>query len=241
MVARHTTRVSVDLNAGGSCNADEGLAVVAVLAGVVRKVLPWDGSTSGEGNHLWLEVDSPDAPGPTWVHHDHLAAFTVVEGQRVGAGEVIGSCGRTGGWDCAHLHTELLPAAPAQGWWQWPYQWPKEAVEAAYYEPKAWWEAASAKAQGAPEDIVESILSGAQAAALQAAVWGDYWNPAAADHAIESSWRDEWRRGVWRGAPITDEQPIPQDDAEGKPAGSFRLFEAGLACWLPGQPVSWNG
>lgn len=237
----HTYHPGVDLNSGGSCNADAGLPVVAPLAAIIRKLLPWDGWSSGEGNHLWLEVASADAPGPTWIHFDHLAAFAVVEGQRVGAGELIGYAGASGNWDCAHLHTEFLPAPPPDGWWTWPYGWTVAQVEEAYYRPSAWWNAASAKVQGATEEAIVAILSGAQSAALQAAVWGRYWNAAAADHAIESSWREEWRRGVWRGAPITDEQLIPQDDAEGKPAGSFRLFEAGLAAWLPGSPVSWNG
>jgi hypothetical protein len=242
-----TLHPGADLNAtppdarGHGCNADAGLDVVAPLAGLVRAVLPWDGSRRGEGNHLWLELTDPVAPGPTWLHLDHLQAFAVRVGQRVAPGERLSWCGATGGWACSHLHLELLKGPPAQGFWQWPYQWSRAQVEAAYYRPLDWWNAASARVQGAPEEAVVAILSGAQSAALQAAVWGDYWNAAAADHAIEASWRDEWRRGVWRGAPVTDEQLIPQDDAEGKPAGSFRVFEAGLAAWLPGQPVSWNG
>ena len=83
------------------------------------------------------------------------------------------------------------------------------------------------------------ILSGAQSAAVQHVMWGSY--PFAPDHAIPTSWREEWRRGVWRGRAISEEQRIPEDSAEGKPGGSFQLFEAGVACWLPGQPVSWNG
>ena len=215
--------------------------MVAPLAAVVRAALWWDGVSAGEGNHLWLELDDPLAPSPTWVHFDHLQRIDVVEGQRLVAGEPVGRCGRTGGWDCAHLHTELLPAAPAQGWWQWPYGWSKGQVEAAYYSPSSWWQAASAKAQGAPEEVVSMLLSGAQSAAVQAVIWGRYWDPGAADHAIEASWRDQWRQGIWRGAPLSDEQLLPEDTAEGKPGGSFRLFEAGVACWLPGNAVSWNG
>ena len=85
------------------------------------------------------------------------------------------------------------------------------------------------------------ILSGAQTAAVQAVVWGDYWRPGAAAFAIEASWREEWRRGVWRGAPLSDEQLIPEDAAEGKPGGSWRLFEGGACVWLPGEDASWNG
>ena len=79
------------------------------------------------------------------------------------------------------------------------------------------------------------------ALSVQALVWGHYWQPAEADFAIQTDWRDEWRRGVWRGAPLSDEQPVPEDTAEGKPAGSWRRFEYGAACWLPGSPVSWDG
>jgi hypothetical protein len=236
----------VDLNScppgGTTCNADEGLPVVAMLAGVIRAVLP-DTGALGEGNHLWYEIADDLNPGPTstWVHIDHLLRFACAEGQRVVPGQVIGYCGRSGGWSCAHEHLELLPAPPAQGWWQWPVGWSQAQVEAAYYRPKAWWDAAVAKVGQAPPEIVSMILSGAQTAAVQAAVWGDYWDPAAADFAFQTSWREEWRRGVWRGAPLSDEQPVPEDPAEHKPAGAWRLFEGGAAVWLPGQPVSWNG
>ena len=196
-----TLHPGVDLNSGsGDCNSDEGAGVVAPLAGVVRAVLY---SQSGEGNHVWLELDDWALPGPTWMHVDHLLRVDCYEGQRLSPGERFALCGRSGGWDCAHLHLELLPAAPAQGYYQWPYGWSRAQVEAAYYEPRAWWDAASAKVQGAPEEAVTMILSGAQAATVQAVVWGRYWDPGAADHAIPTSWRDEWRRGVWRGAPLS--------------------------------------
>ena len=236
-----TFHPGVDLNSGGSCNADEGLLVVAPLGGIVRAALGWDYATPGEGNHVWVELDDPVCPGPTWWHTDHLLEIWVREGQRLGPGEPIGTCGRSGGWDCAHAHTELLKGPPAAGYWQWPYGWSRAQVEAAYYAPRSWWDAAAAKVGQAPPEVVTMILSGAQSAAVQAAVWGDYWNPAAADFAIESAWREQWRGGVWRGRPLSDEQLIPEDGAEGKPAGSLRLFEFGCACWLPGQPVSWNG
>src|SRR4029450_10537547 len=151
------------------------------------------------------------------------------------------TCGRSGGWSCAHLHSEWLPGAPPEGWWQWPYGWPKAAVEAGYYSPRDWWRAASAKVQGASPEAVMAILSGAQAAAVQAGVWGASREPAAADFAIPTSWRAEWQAGRWRGAPLSAEQPVPEDTAAGKPGGSWRLFEYGAACWLPGQDVSWNG
>ena len=242
-----TYHCGVDLNAApagrvgaGGCNADLGLDVVAPLGGVVRFVGVWDEWTPGEGNHLWLELTDPLAPAPTWVHFDHLEGFAVGPGERVAAGQLVGWCGQSGRWPCAHLHTELLPAAPTE-WTQWPRGWTREQVEAAYYRPRDWWQAASAKVQGASEEATMAILSGAQTAAVQAVVWGDQWNPAASEFAIPASWRDEWRAGRWRGAPLGGEQPIPQDDVEGKSAGSWQLFEGGAACWLPDRPVSWNG
>jgi len=37
------------------------------------------------------------------------------------------------------------------------------------------------------------------------------------------------------------EYELPEDATAGKPAGVYQLFEQGCACWLPGQPVSWDG
>ena len=235
-----TPHPGADLNAGSGCNADDGLPVVAMLAGVVRAVLPWNGG-SGEGNHLWYEVDDPLSPGPTFIHHDHLGSFAVVEGQRVVPGQLIASCSNSGGWDCAHLHSEWVKGPPPYGYWMWPYGWTPEQVQEVYYSPRAWWDAAVARVGAAPPEVVDMILSGAQSAVVQAAVWGDYWRPEADTFAIETSWREEWRRGVWRGRPLSDEQLLPEDGAENKPGGSFRLFEFGVCCWLPGQDVSWTG
>ena len=207
--------------------------------GIVRAVLYWDGYTPGEGNHCWVELQDDCAPGPTWWHTDHLEEVWVRDGQRLTPGEPIGRCGRSGGWDCAHAHTELLKSSPQYGWFQWPYGWPREAVEAAYYDPSAWWRAAAAKVGQAPPEVVVSILSGAQSAAVQAVMWGEYpFNP---DAAIARAWRDDWHGGIWRGRAVSSEQPIPQDDSEGKPAGAFQLFEAGCCVWLPGEEPSWNG
>jgi hypothetical protein len=242
----HTFHCGVDLNsappgASGGCNADLGLPVVAMLDGVIEACLPWNGSSPGEGNHLWYRLDSALAPAPTWLHHDHLSGFAVGVGQHVAAGALLGWCGKSGGWSCAHLHTELLPAAPAQGYSQWPYQWPQGLVAATYYAPRDWWAAASAKVQGAQPEEVAMLLSGAQTSAIQAVVWGPHWDPAAADFAIPASWRDEWHAGRWRGAPLASEQPVPADPPEGKPAGSWQPFQLGAAVYVPGQPVSWNG
>ena len=83
------------------------------------------------------------------------------------------------------------------------------------------------------------ILTGAQQAAVQAALWGEYWDPGAADHALPTAWRQEWTADRYRGRPVSAEQTIPA--SEDKPEGRFQVYEAGVACWLPGEPVSWTG
>jgi hypothetical protein len=131
-----TFHPGLDLNAGGRA-IRTGLAVV-VRAGVVRAVLWWNGSTPGEGNHVWVELDDPCCPGPTWWHTDHLQSVAAVVGQRLTPGQPIGTCGRTGGWDCAHAHSELLTNPPQDGWWQWPYGWSRQQVEASW-NPHQWY------------------------------------------------------------------------------------------------------
>ena len=72
---------------------------------------------------------------------------------------------------------------------------------------------------------------------MQAALWGEH--PFHPDHAIPTAWREEWIAGAYRGRPLSSEQEVPA--SEDKPAGRFMVFEAGIACWLPGEPVSWTG
>jgi len=133
-----TPHPGVDLNSGADCNSDDGVQIVSPTDGVVVAVLPWDGWTSGEGNHLWLYLDDPRCVAPAWAHFDHLQGFAVAEGQRVGAGQLIGWCGRTGNWPCAHSHEELAKQQP-QSWWQWPYGWSLAAVQGAYFDPGVWY------------------------------------------------------------------------------------------------------
>src|SRR4030095_11788969 len=175
-----------------------GLPVVAPVDGIVRATCFWDGSTSGEGNHLWVELDAAAQSwtgATTWLHGDHLRSIQVDVGQRVRAGEALGTCGRTGNWSCAHLHLELCKLAPAT-WWQWPYGWSKAQVQGLYYDPVDWYRrtvALAGEQAGIPEEATVAIVNGAQQAAVQAVVWGQVWDPAAADFAIPASWREEWR------------------------------------------------
>jgi hypothetical protein len=241
-----TLHPGLDLNTQGGCSADEGNLVVAPLAGIVRATLFWNQVTPGEGNHVWVELDDPCCPGPTFFHVDHLGIISVSENQRLAPGEPIGTCSSSGGWACAHAHVELTKGSPPNGWYTWPYSWSRAQVEAAYHNPHAWWDAATAlvfaEAGGvtppSPE-VITMILNGAQQAAVQAALWGDYWNPAMADFALPTAWRDEWKAGRYRGRPLSGEEDIPA--SEDKPAGKFQVFELGVACWLEHHPVSWNG
>lgn len=240
-----TLHPGLDLNSGSGCNDDEGALVVAPLAGVVRHTLY---AASGEGNHVWVEIDDPCSPGPTWWHTDHLLRVDVREEQRLAPGESIGLCGRTGGWDCAHAHTELCKGAPSNGPWQWPYGWSRAQVEAEYWNPHFWWDAATVLVQAEqaggpvpPPEVIEMILSGAQTASVQAAMFGDYWASTAPEFAIPTAWRDRWHEGHWPGRPVSAEQPIPADPAEDKPKGVFQLFEHGCCVWLENVGASWNG
>jgi hypothetical protein len=142
-----TYHPGADLNSGGQCDSDLGMEVVASVGGVVLAVCPWDGYSSGEGNHLWVYYDAPECIEPAWGHFDHLRDFAVSEGQRFGAGQRLGHAGKTGNWQCTHLHLELLRQAPSS-WYQWPYGWSLGAVQGAYFSPRWWFEETVLKAGG---------------------------------------------------------------------------------------------
>lgn len=238
-----TLHPGLDLNTEGGCNADEGRLVVSPLAGVVRAVLWWDGWTPGEGNHVWIEMDDPCCPGPTWMHVDHLQSIVVLEGQRVEPGGILGGCGRTGGWDCAHAHTELTKGAPPYGWWQWPYGWSRAQVQAAYWNPKEWWDAATALvlAEGGkpiPPEVVMVLTD------WQIRNWilpdlymwaGIGYNP---DAGTAQGWVEALRAGHYLGRPRTDERPY----GEGEEAGVWVEYENGMLVYrFRDGEASWTG
>lgn len=140
-----TFHPGVDGNAGGVCQADLGLPCVAPCDGVVVAVLDWDGVTRGEGRHLWAYLDDPRVVAPAWMHWDHLQSFHCAEGQRFTGGQLLATCGDSGGWPCAHLHLELAKQRPGS-WWQWPRGWSLAQMEAAYYRPGYWFPASADKA-----------------------------------------------------------------------------------------------
>jgi len=235
---------AIDANSMGGGDADLGAAVVAPLDGIVTDVLWWNGSSQGFGNHLALYVDDARAAERCYLHAAHLNDMVVIPGQRVTAGERLGTCGRSGFQPYAHLHLALWHDLPPGGSWEfWQTGYSQAWVAEHTLDPQDWFWASVARANelGAapPPQEVFVILTGAQQAAVQAALWGDHWRATDPGFALPTAWRDEWIAGRYRGRPVSEEQVIPA--SEDKPEGRFQAFELGVAAWLPGQPVSWNG
>lgn len=237
-----TLHPGLDLNSGGSCNADEGLLLVAPLAGVVRATVFWDGYSFGEGNHVWVELDDPCLPGATWWHTDHLLSIGVGVGQRLSPGDPIGLCGRSGGWDCAHAHTELLRSAPAYGWYQWPYGWSRAQVEAAYWNPSQWWASATALVlaegnQPIPPEVVAMLSDWEVLHWVMPELWS--WAGVAynAEALTSKAWLKELREGRYRGRPRTTDRDY------GDPhRGAWAEFDGGVVVTRSDSGEwSWNG
>ena len=236
-----TLHPGLDLNSGGSCNADEGLFVVAPLAGVVRSTLYWNGYTAGEGNHVWVELDDPCLPGATWWHTDHLLTISVGVGQRLSPGDPIGLCGRTGGWDCAHAHTELTKGPPQYGWWQWPRNWSRAQVEAAYWSPMDWWRAATALVlaegnQPIPPEVVELMTDWQLTNWVLATLYEWQQIPFDPNSGICKAWVAAVRAGHYPGRPRTGERPFgdPQE-------GVWQECEQQLLIYKNDGEMSWTG
>jgi murein DD-endopeptidase MepM/ murein hydrolase activator NlpD len=244
-----TFHPGLDLNSGGACNADEGLAVVAPLAGVVRQALAWNRVTPGEGSHVWVELDDVCLPGPTWWHTDHLFDISCYEGQRLSPGEPIGLCGRTGGWGCAHAHTELLVSRPQYGWYQWPLGWSRAQVEAAYYDPRQWWEGAKALvlAEGGEPVLPETVqaMDDWQVANWILATLYEWANasrppdqqiPFNPSSGLSKTWVAALRAGHYAGRPRTDER------AWGDPkTGVWAEFDYNVLVYRNDGVMSWTG
>ncbi|MCB0632020.1 MAG: M23 family metallopeptidase [Saprospiraceae bacterium] len=88
---------------GVDIRADRGTAVLAVADGTVEKVK--EGGAGGR--QIWLQLDNG------WeVYYAHLHAQVVKEGDKVKAGELIGTVGNSGNAQQAgpHLHFCLYPS-----------------------------------------------------------------------------------------------------------------------------------
>lgn len=94
--------------------APRGTPVVAAAPGRVEKLF-----TSDRGG-LTVYVRSPD--GRTIHYYAHLDAYRpgLAEGQKLRAGDVIGTVGSSGNADPAapHLHYEIKQMSPGESWWQ---------------------------------------------------------------------------------------------------------------------------
>jgi hypothetical protein len=230
----------VDLNRPGGCDSDLGAGVVAPLAAVVRAIRY---AAAGEGNHIWLELDDVCCPGPTWLHVDHLLAVECYEGQRLSPGERFSAAGKSGGWSCAHLHTEFLRGPPAQGYSQWPYQWSRAQVEAAYHRPADWWNASTALVyaehqQPPPLEVVEAmndwqLINFVLGPLYEWAGLADQFNP---ESGICKAWVAALRAGAYPGRPRTGERPYGSP-----PEGVWQECESQLLIWKPDGTVSWTG
>lgn len=237
-----TLHPGLDLNSGQNCNDDEGAQIVAPLACVVRQTLFWNLTSAGEGNHVWCEITDPCSPGPTFWHSDHLLTISCVVGQRLNPGESIGQAGRSGGWECAHDHTELTKGPPAQGWWQWPYGWSRAQVEAAYWNPSAWWNAATAlvHAEGSappPPEVVEAMSDWELTNYVLAQLYqwaGVPFNP---DGGMAKTWVAALRAGVYAGRPRTDDRRYGEGDGK----GWWAEFEHRVLVYNRDGTMSWTG
>lgn len=210
----------VDLNAGSSGDADLGAPVRTPADVIVRKVLPWDGHTTGFGNHVWLE-----ATDGHWLHLCHLHTLACQEGERLSRRTLVGTCGKTGNWQFAHTHWEVLYQQPTS-WTQWPTGWSKDRVLAEYMDPFAYlaatWPGAEETGEDTPE-MEEPVLNDAELAhKLQAKLWGNYFSDATVDFAIPTRWRAEFRKGNQLGRPVGPETDVP--DVTG---AVFQEFDSG--------------
>ncbi|MCW5738087.1 MAG: peptidoglycan DD-metalloendopeptidase family protein [Enhydrobacter sp.] len=108
--------LGADWNGEGGGDTDLGAPVYAIANGtVVAAVSDQGGATSGFGNYVVLRHDLPE---PTlingqWVtkvhslyaHLDAVSALSV--GQQIGIGSQIGTVGKSGNAESAHLHLEI--------------------------------------------------------------------------------------------------------------------------------------
>ena len=212
--------------------------MVAPLAGVVRAVLY---APQGEGNTLWVEFADACCPGETWLHLDHLLRVDVTEGQRVAPGESLGSCGRTGGWDCAHLHTELAKGLPSGGVWTWPYGWSRAQVEAEYHNPHTWWSAATALVYAAggqppPQEVVMAMNDWELTNYVLAQLYEWARVPFNPDSGIAKCWVAAMRAGHYPGRPRTEERRYGEPNA-----GVWAEFDLGVLIWKPDGTMRWTG
>ena len=98
-----TARGAWRMHTGLDLIADEGTAVLAVLAGRVQRVAVID------GYGLTVLIDH----GGGWSSlYGHLLRASVTQGESVGAGQPLGQVGQSGNASTPHLHLELRQRQP---------------------------------------------------------------------------------------------------------------------------------
>lgn len=121
----------IDLNAGAGAQGDCGADVTAIWD---MELVASVEEATGFGLHQWWRLHGGDFDG----HYMHLAhleqVFHVAIGSVVRRGDVIATCGRSGGWEHCHLHLEVRKDAPPD-WSFWPKGQRKALVAGAYVDP----------------------------------------------------------------------------------------------------------
>ena len=121
----------VDFNSGGGGNADCGSPVVAIGPQRLARHIE---SATGYGLHQYWELTEGPYAG-CYVLYAHMAStVTHREGDEIPRGGLVGTVGRSGGWDYCHLHFEVHKAKPPV-WGYWPKGQAREAVAAQYHDP----------------------------------------------------------------------------------------------------------
>ena len=235
-----------DLNSMGGGDSDLGAAVVAPLDCVVTDVLWWDGVSSGFGNHLAVWIDDARASEGCYLHVAHLDDMCVWPGQRVPAGQLLGTLREDpGGRPTPTAHTALWHAKPPGGWNFWQTGKSQDWVAQHTLDPRRgsgrrsrrrarWRDGRATPAPGGVHDPDRSTAGRRAGRPLGRAL-----GPGAADHALPTAWRQEWTSGRYRGRPVSAEQAIPA--SEDKPEGRFQVYEAGVRVLAPGRAGEWTG
>lgn len=94
-----------------------GTNIKAISAGTITHAAPGSesGGTGGSYGHQVIIDHGPDENGhQVQSYYAHLAGFAVAKGDKVKAGQLIGTVGMTGNTRGAHLHLEVTVKDPAK-------------------------------------------------------------------------------------------------------------------------------
>jgi len=230
---------ALDLNSMGGGDADLGATVVTPLDGVVTFVEHWNGYSTGFGSHVAVWIDDVRAAHPCYVHVAHLNDITVREGQRVPAGTMLGTCGKTGNQPYAHCHTAFWRDVPPGGWNFWQVGYSKEWVAQHTLGPEAWYWASVSQAGGPPAPEAVAMLEDWQVKGwILAQLYQDAQIPYNPDSGTAQAWCDRYRAGQYPGRPRSEERPYGSDDD----AGVWVEYEGGALLYrLRDGHASWSG